>query len=82
MKNRKFWVALMALFLVAVMLISLIVTALPHAHAASSSEIKDQITEMEKEQEGMQAEIDALKGELDGLMEEWENLQMAIDEGI
>ena len=27
-------------------------------------------------------QIDALKGELDGLMEEWESLQMAIDEGI
>ncbi len=63
MKNRKFWVALMALILVAVMILSLIVTALPHAHAASSSEIKDQIEQMEKEQEGMQAEIDALKGQ-------------------
>ena len=27
-------------------------------------------------------QIDALKGELDGLMEEWESLQMVIDEGI
>lgn len=27
-------------------------------------------------------QMDALKGELDGLMEEWESLQMVIDEGI
>ncbi len=27
-------------------------------------------------------QIDALKGELDGLMEEWESMQMAIDDGI
>ena len=63
MKNRKFWVALLALIMVGVLLLGLIATALPQAHAASSSEIKDQIEQMEKEQGEMQAEIDKLKGQ-------------------
>ena len=60
MKNRKFCVALLALLLAALMILSLVLTALPHAHAASSSEIKDQIANMEKEQAEKQSQIDDL----------------------
>ena len=63
MNNRKFWISLLAGIMAAVMILSLILGLLPHAHAATSSEIKDQINNMEKEQEEMQAQIDALKGQ-------------------
>lgn len=63
MKNRKLWVSILAGFLAAIMILAIILGALPKAHAATSSEIKDQITNMEKEQQEMQAQIDALKGQ-------------------
>ena len=63
MNNRKFWISLLAGIMAAVMILSLILGLLPRAHAATSSEIKDQINNMEKEQEEMQAQIDALKGQ-------------------
>lgn len=61
MKNKKFWISLLAGIMAAIMILSLIIGILPHAHAATSSEIKDQINNMEKEQEQMQEQIDALK---------------------
>ena len=62
MKNKKFWVSLLAGIMALIMIISLIFSILPHAHAATtSSEIKNQIKDMEKEQEQMQAQIDELK---------------------
>lgn len=63
MKNKKLWIALLAIILAVAMLAPLILNLLPtHAHAAaSSSEIRDQINQMEKDNEKLQAELDALK---------------------
>lgn len=63
MKNRRLWVSIMAGILAAIMILIIILGALPQAHAATSSEIKDQIANMEKEQEEMQVQIDSLKGQ-------------------
>ena len=61
MKNKKFWVSLLAGIMAAIMLLSLIIGILPHAHAATSSEIKDQINNMKDDQKEMQALIDELE---------------------
>ena len=63
MKNKKFLVSLLAGIMALIMVLSLIAGLLPRASAASSSEIKDQINNMEKEQEEMQKQIDALKAQ-------------------
>jgi murein DD-endopeptidase MepM/ murein hydrolase activator NlpD len=64
MKNKRLFISILAGIMAGILLLGLILSALPtKASAASSSEIKDQIEQMEKEQEGMQAEIDALKGQ-------------------
>ena len=72
MSNRKFWVALVAGLMAVIMLLSLILSILPQRASAaqSSSEIKNQIEQMEaenaaveKELEGLQAQLEALKGE-------------------
>ena len=62
MNNKKFWVALMAGFLAVIMLLSLILGLLPQRAKAAqtSSEIKEQIKELEKENEALQSQIDAL----------------------
>ena len=44
----------MAGIMAAIMILSLILSILPHAHAATSSEIKNQINNMEKEQQEIQ----------------------------
>jgi len=65
MKNNKFWMSLIAGILAFLLIFSLILSLLPTmAHAASSSEIKDQIAEMEKENEAMQEELEDLKDQL------------------
>ncbi len=64
MKNRKFWAALMAGVLAAVMLLSLLLGLFASsAHAASSSEIKDQINDLAGEQEAMEEKLEELKGQ-------------------
>lgn len=63
MKNRKFWVSLLALIMALVMLLGLIVSVLPAAQAASSSEIKTQINELEEEKKTLQDKINVLKGQ-------------------
>ncbi len=47
----------------AVMILSLIVSILPRASAASSSEIKNQIGNLQNQQNDMQSQIDALKAQ-------------------
>ena len=47
MKNKKFWVSLMASLMAAIMILSLLLQLIPPAQAATSSEIKDQIEEMD-----------------------------------
>ena len=63
MKNKRLWVAIIAILLVAAMLIPLLVEVFStHAHAApSSSEIREEINQMEKDNEKLQAELNALK---------------------
>ena len=64
MKDRKSWVALIALILVIAMVIGLIVAVLPTpASAASSSEIKNQIDKLEGQKDSLQGQIDDLKAQ-------------------
>ena len=70
MKNKKFWTSLIALLLVATLLLGLIVSIIPVASAKSSSEIKEQIAEMEKENEEIAQKIADLKDKLDDLDDE------------
>lgn len=69
MKNKKFWVSLIAGLLAGILLLSLILSILPTKASAeqSSDEIKEQIKQMEEENAGIQAEIDGLSGQLDNL---------------
>lgn len=62
MKNKKFWVSLVAGILAVVMLLSLIISLIPQKASAAktSSEIKDQINQMKEEQKKTQSEIDEL----------------------
>lgn len=61
MKNKKFWVSLLAGIMAGIMILTLLLQLIPPAKAATSSEIKDQIEEMEKEQQQLQEELDALE---------------------
>ena len=62
MKNKKFWVSLLALILVGSMILGLLIMIFPtRASAKSSSEIKNQIEQMEKENQALQEQIDNLK---------------------
>ena len=66
MKDKKFWVSLVAGIMAVAMLLGLVLSILPQKASAtqSSSEIKDQIAEMEKKNEAMQAQIDALEEQM------------------
>lgn len=76
MRNRKFWVTLLAGILAAVMILTFILSVLPAAASAatSSSEIKQQIEEMEKKNEEMQAELDALEDQRNDNLSEIEDM--------
>ena len=63
MKNKRLIISLLAGLLALVMVLSLIVGILPQAKAASSSEIKEQIGNLENEQENMQSQLDDLKAQ-------------------
>lgn len=63
MKNKKLWISILAGIMAAIMILSLIVGILPHANAASSSEIKNQIGNLQNQQNDMQSQIDALKAQ-------------------
>lgn len=64
MKNKKFWVSLMAGIMAAIMILSLLLQLIPvQSNAASSSEIKDQIEEMEKDQQKLQDRLDELESQ-------------------
>lgn len=69
MNDKKFWVSLIAGILAVAMLLTLVLSVLPaFADAAqSSSAIKEQINQMEKEQAQTQEELDALKEQLAAL---------------
>lgn len=69
MNDKKFWTSLIAGILAVVMLLTLVMSILPAfaGAAESSSAIKQQINEMEKEQAQTQAELDALKEQMAAL---------------
>ena len=61
MKNKKFWISLLAGIMALIMILSLVLGVLPSAQAASSSEIRDQINQLEEDEKELQDKIDALK---------------------
>lgn len=62
MKKRKFLISLLAGILAAVMLLTLILSILPiSASAKSSSEIRDEIDEMESKQQSIWSQMDELE---------------------
>jgi murein DD-endopeptidase MepM/ murein hydrolase activator NlpD len=61
MKNKKFWISFLAGLMALIMILSLILGILPAAQAASSSEIRDQINQLEEDEKALQEQIDALK---------------------
>ena len=63
MKNKKFWVSLMAGILAAIMILSLIMSAIP-VRAASSSEIQSQINSLKEEQKQQDAKIKELEKQM------------------
>lgn len=63
MKNKRLIISLLAGLLALIMVLSLIVGILPQAKAASSSEIKEQIGNLESEQKDMQSQLEDLKAQ-------------------
>jgi len=61
MKNKRLWISIMAALLAGVMLLTLLIQLIPHAEAATSSEIKNQIDQMEDEQKELQNKLDELE---------------------
>lgn len=62
MKNKKLWASLLAGFMAAIMLLSLILSLVPtNVKAESSSEIKDRIEQIEKDQDRVEKELAELK---------------------
>ena len=75
MKNKKFWVSLIAGIMAGIMLLTLLLQLIPtKAQAASSSEIKDQITQMEKDQAELQKELDKLESQREDNLSELKDL--------
>ena len=64
MKNKKFWISLLALIMAGIMILSLFIGVLPTlASAATSSEIKNQIDDMKEKQEDLQGQLDDLESQ-------------------
>ena len=62
MKNkRKLLVSILAAFMAVIMVLGLILSLIPTASAASSSEIKNQITQMKKEREELKKQMEEIK---------------------
>ena len=76
MKNRKKFVSIMAGILAAVMLLSLIISILPAGASAatSSSEIRDQINELEKQQEELDKEMAEIQKQYEANADEMQDL--------
>ena len=61
MKNKRLWVSILAGIMALALLIGLIIGSLPQANAASSSEIKNQLNDLESQHKDMQSQLDALE---------------------
>lgn len=73
MKNRKFWVSLMAGILAGVMILSLIFSVLPARVAAKTSdEIRDEIDQLEDEQLDIWMQMDELEAQQS---DNWETME-------
>ena len=73
MKNRKFWVSLLAGIMAFLMLFGLIAGILPsYANAESSSVIKEQLDALEEEKKQLQEQIEELEKQLSDNMDEME----------
>ena len=86
MKNRKPWVSVMAGFLAAIMLLSLILSLIPtRAGAASSGEIRKQISALKEDKKEIDAKLKEIKGQLSANDDEIEGIvaqKDAIDQEI
>ena len=86
MKKRKLLVSIIAGILAVVMVLSFILSVIPtHVHAASSSEIKKQITEMKEQRKEIQAEMAAIEKQYEENASEIQKLvtdKNAIDQEI
>ena len=64
MNNKRFWISLLAGIMAGIMIITLLLQLIPTpAQAATSSEIKNQINQMEKDQKELQAQLDKLEAQ-------------------
>ena len=71
MRNRKQWVSVLAGFLAAVLLLSLILSVVPaRVSAASSKEIKKQLEALKEEKKEIQAQIDEVQSQYDANADE------------
>ena len=83
MKKRKLWVSIIAGFLALLIVFGLIAGAVStYANAASSSAIKEQLNELEKDKEKIQAEIDALEGQISENMDEMKAIGLFEHKGV
>ena len=86
MKNRKFWVSLMAGILAAVMLLGLVASVIPvPASAASSSEIREQIKKLKAEKDEIAGQIKEIQEKQKANTNEMEDIvakKDAIDQEI
>lgn len=86
MKKRKLWISIMAGFLAAIMLLSLILSLIPtNVSAASSSEIKKQIAELKSQKKELEGQMEDVKNQYEENENEIENLvnqKNAIDQEI
>ncbi len=74
MKNRKKLISIFAGIMAAIMLLSLLFSIIPAVSAASSSEIRKQINEMQNQREELKAQKEELKQQRKETEDEIENL--------
>jgi len=76
MRNRKFWVGLLAGLLAAVMIFGIIASALPTYASAekSSAQIKQEINQMKEQLKKNQSEVAKLEAQVDANMDKMEDI--------
>jgi len=75
MKNRKFWVSLLAGFLALVMILGLFVSVIPtYVSAESSTEIQKRLEALKDEKDEIDAKIEELEGQLSENFDEMEEI--------
>ena len=76
MKNKKFWISLLAGLLAALMIFGIIAGALPSyvSAAKSSAEIQQEINQMKEQLKNNKSEVSKLKGQLSANMDKMEDI--------